>query len=278
MAHLLRYGTAVYASILRANPKHDLAHRNALLIYDSNAVYSLIPKNACTTMRLSIARANGIIADNADWEWIHLNNDAFKPSFKELALARYRFTILRCPFARLVSCFLDKIVKRTADATKFIAVAGNVGELGDISFRRFIQELKRPDVLRFNIHWRPQVDFLAYADYDDYFCFESFGEIAPKLRARIGLTLVDARPFAKHDSSHYRIVDTEGSAADMTVASLEAMLAAGSYPKPEKFYDEALMAAVAELYAEDFALYRRQFPGQGLFVDYATLDPWLTAV
>ena len=95
MAHLLRFGGAVHTSIVRSNQQHIFAHTNALQIYDSSAIYSMIPKNGCTTMRLSIALANGAIADRSDWEWIHLNNDSFRPSFKDLALASYRFTVLR---------------------------------------------------------------------------------------------------------------------------------------------------------------------------------------
>ena len=102
MAHLLRYGAAVHGSITRSNSQHMFSHTYALLIYDSNAIYSMIPKNGCTTMRLSIALANGAIADRSEWDWIHLNNDSFNPSFKELALASYRFTVLRCPYGRLV--------------------------------------------------------------------------------------------------------------------------------------------------------------------------------
>ena len=87
MAHLLRHGASVNTSLLRANPKHNFAHIHAIQIFDSNAIYSMIPKNGCTTMRVSIALANGAIADASQWEWVHLNNDSFRPSLKELALA-----------------------------------------------------------------------------------------------------------------------------------------------------------------------------------------------
>ena len=39
-----------------------------------------------------------------------------------------------------------------------------------VTFREFVMGL-RPR-LRSNEHWRPQVDFLVYETYDDYFCVE----------------------------------------------------------------------------------------------------------
>ena len=44
---------------LRLNPKHQVAASHALNIYSSGAIYTFIPKNACSTMRLSLAIANG---------------------------------------------------------------------------------------------------------------------------------------------------------------------------------------------------------------------------
>jgi hypothetical protein len=269
MAHLLRYGASVNTSILRANRKHNFAHTHALQVFDSSAIYSMIPKNGCTTLRVSIALANGMIADKSQWEWIHLNNDSFRPNLKDLALARYRFTILRCPYGRLVSCYLDKIARRTADAVKFQGTSG-ISDLDRLTFRRFCDELTRPDVLESNMHWRPQIDFLVYADYDDYFCFENFAEIAGTLRNKIGLSVIDARPMAKHDSSQYKMVHATQSFADVELQYVEAMLESGFYPRPDRFYDAALFEQISSIYRSDLALYERHCPGKGLFADYAT--------
>lgn len=263
MAHLLRHGASVNTSLLRANPKHNFAHIHAIQIFDSNAIYSMIPKNGCTTMRVSIALANGAIADASQWEWVHLNNDSFRPSLKELALASYRFTILRCPYARLVSCFLDKIVRRTADAAKFQAVSG-ISDLDRLTFRRFCAELAETRVLESNMHWRPQTGFLVYAQYDDYFCFEDFAAIAPQLKQKIGLTIVDARPMAKHDSGQFKLVHATQFFADVELQYIEAMLDSGFFPRPQRFYDQPLREQIDSIYAADFDLYNRHFPGKGL--------------
>jgi hypothetical protein len=198
-----------------------------------------------------------------------MNNDSFRPNFKDLALASYRFTVLRCPYGRLVSCYLDKIVKRTEDAQRFIKASQFPDDLGTLTFRRFCMEIARPDVRNTNLHWRPQIDFLVYANYDAYFCFENFAAIAPTLKSRIGLELVDARPMARHDSSQYQVVDGTSSFANVSLTELEAMLKGGSYPKPQNFYDCDLKQLVEATYEADFALYRRECPGRGLFADQA---------
>lgn len=278
MAHLLRYGTAVSTSILRQNPQHNFAHLHAMQIYDSNAVYSMIPKNGCTTLRLSIAMANGVIADLKQWEWIHANNDSFKPSLKDLALADYRFTVLRDPFTRLVSCFLDKIVKGGADAARFIEAACCANGLDGLTFRQFCHGLTKPGVLTANIHWRPQVHFLVYADYDDYFCLEDFGRVAPLLKAVIGLDVIDARPLARHDTSRHKATSPAMRFADVPVSQIAALLESGTAPRPETFYDAELIGLVRKTYAKDFALYRDRFPRFGLFRDHDGRDAVTDAV
>lgn len=278
MAHLLRYGAAVHASILRSNPQHNFAHTHALQVYDSGAIYSMIPKNGCTTMRLSIALANGAISGRSEWEWIHQNNDSFRPNFKDLALASYRFAILRCPYGRLVSCFLDKIVKRTPDAQKFLTASQIGGGLDTLTFRQFCEEMAKPAVRASNMHWRPQLDFLVYANYDSYFCFENFSAIGPALKARIGLDLIDARPMARHDSSHYKTINSSAPFADVELSHLEAMLLNGFYPAPEKFYGDGLMQTVYSAYQADFALYERECPGMGLFANHIRAPATASAV
>ena len=89
-----------------------MAASHALKIYKTGAIDTFIPKNACSTMRLSVAIANCCIADASGFEWIHNNNDTFRANLEDLIRATYTFVILRDPFVRLASCFLDKIVPR----------------------------------------------------------------------------------------------------------------------------------------------------------------------
>src|SRR5690606_1619014 len=93
---------------LGLNEKFGLARGHALRFFRQNAVYTFIPKNACSTMRLTLALENGCIRDETEHQWIHANNPTFRAQLPDLICADYTFVILRDPFRRVVSCFLDK--------------------------------------------------------------------------------------------------------------------------------------------------------------------------
>ena len=61
----LRYASAVTDILEKANTKHIFAQKHAMNVYAQGAIYSLIPKNACSTMRLSIAIENGCVKEAA---------------------------------------------------------------------------------------------------------------------------------------------------------------------------------------------------------------------
>lgn len=56
------------------NIPHKFSESYALSIYKTRSIYSFIPKNACSTLRFSVAVANGFLKDLKDVEWIHYNN------------------------------------------------------------------------------------------------------------------------------------------------------------------------------------------------------------
>jgi hypothetical protein len=95
---LLRFARRNNGALANNHP-HQFALNYAMSIYRAAAVYSFIPKNACSTLRFSVALANGCIGD-ADVNWVHENNQTFKPSVRELATADYAFVVLRDPFRR----------------------------------------------------------------------------------------------------------------------------------------------------------------------------------
>ena len=63
---------------LDKNNLYSFSRRFALKHYSSGAVYTYIPKNACSTMRYSLAIANGFIDQNTDPNWIHRNINPYR--------------------------------------------------------------------------------------------------------------------------------------------------------------------------------------------------------
>ncbi len=271
MTRLLRYARQSDQA-LAENQLHNLAARQALVHYPSGAVYSFIPKNACTTLRYSLALANGCIAGPDDFTWVHANNSTFVATLRDLVTAPYTFTILRCPHARLASAFLDKIVGRKRDAWKLRRGARDTFELDDLTFRGFCDLLSARQLRMANIHWRPQIDFLVYQDYDDWFRLEAFAEAAEKIEARTGLKIHDARVLSRHVTDLPGLEPGDGF-ADCPVHELAAMRRAGRAPAHKALYDEELADKVAGWYAADLALYRDRFGPEGLLVSDG-LDMW----
>ncbi len=51
---------------------------------------------------------------------------------------------------------------------------GDEIDMPRLTFRQFCSTLKHPAARSANIHWRPQIDFMVYETYDDYFNVKQF--------------------------------------------------------------------------------------------------------
>lgn len=263
MPRFFRYSQNSYKN-LAANEQHSFAARHALNLYPSDAIYSFIPKNACSTMRTSLAIANGCIKDRSDFNWIHHNNETFSASLSELAKAKYTFTVLRCPFSRLLSVYLDKIVNRDMVAWKYLDLQKRKFGIDDITFEFFVKSMCKERLRNADIHWMPQTSFLVYEDYDDYFAIEDFLKMAEVLKEKIGLDLVDARPLTKHATKDYRKLSRKEPFL-LTPFELLGFKNKGSLPIIGAMYNEELIACVQRAYKRDIALYAKKVGAEHLF-------------
>lgn len=259
---------------LAGNAEHGFAAEQALVHYPSGAIYTFIPKNACSTMRVSLAIANGCIADTGDWNWIHLNNRTFAASsLREIVMAPYSFVILRCPWRRLASVFMDKLVDRQGEFWFLHEIEAHSLDPDTFTFRRFVELIARPGMVKRNIHWRTQGDYLVYEDYDDWFCLEDFGGAAARLHDKIGLELVDARALTQHGTGHLEKLPA-GNWADTPIAELDRLKRGGQGPEYRDLFDDFLRDTVWRIYHEDVALYRDRFGADRLlFPEVAARKP-----
>lgn len=257
MVRFLRYSAANYEA-LEKNDKHSFAQKHSLNIYQSNSIYSFIPKNACSTMRTSIAYANGCIDNPQDFNWIHQNNQTFSASLSELIRADYTFVILRCPYARLASVYLDKFVSKYPPAWNFYHLIDREVDLDNLSFADFVNCLPKKAVHKGNIHWRSQVDFLVYQEYDDYFCLENFSEATKILKEKINLNIIDARKLTNHGVDNLTLIDNEDFSQTKTFDILK-LKKEGYCPSPKSLYSKDIISKVGKLYREDIAFYQQHF-------------------
>jgi hypothetical protein len=239
---------------LDTNTAHKFAAGHALVHYESGAIYSFIPKNGCSTMRYSLALANNCIAGPEDWTWIHPNNGTFSATLSDLVRAPFSYVILCCPHARLASVFLDKIVDKTPELWQLYRLTGDGFDSDTLTFRDFVTLIAEGAMLRVNVHWRPQVDFLVYESYSKVFLLETFDVAIRTLKNDIGFDVHDARHLTKHGTD-VMTLKKQGAFADMALAELSAMKRGGALPDHTQLYDDDLARQVAEVYADDLAPY-----------------------
>lgn len=137
---------------------------------------------------------------------------------------QFTFTFVRNPFARVLSCYLDKVVD---GSPKFTSLLG--GKIAD--FPAFLAALEK-GALRANGHWAPQDELIPLAP-------QRLGFIGRVESIEADLPLVLGRIFGTRE---YAVPQSP-----FRTTSADARLAA--------FYGPKETAQVRRLYARDFALF-----------------------
>ena len=241
------------------NERHEFARRFSLTHLKSNSVCTWIPKNSCSNLRYSIAIANGAISNISDLSWIHQNNRSFSASNKELLSAKYCFVLLRNPFKRLLSYYLDKICHNdNSQEDRSCELAHKVFNSSDeTSFENFVNTIaEKPSLINDDIHTRKQSDFLVYSRYDDYLSLENYKASAEKIHQKIGLELFDVR-----DNNSIFTTKSKQESDQFTPYSSaiqnRRLLDDGIKPISENMYTLDMLRKVANIYFVDILLYTR---------------------
>lgn len=254
ITRLLKNARSLYAPTSE-NDKYTFSSSYCLSIYPINATYTFIPKNACSSLRFSTAVANGFLADISDIEWMHWNNQTFIASQREVCLASYSFVVLRCPYTRIASSFLDLIVESSFD------FKDSTGEKLSINFNDFLSIIKSQKRAQRDQHWRNQSDFLHYEKYDDYFSLESFSDAIDKLHSK-GFKVYDTRSTLNHNLSGFERVD--GNFSKTKEVDLKKMKQDGFAPSYKSMFSNQEIELVKEIYKDDIELYKSHFGSNDL--------------
>jgi len=242
--------------------------RDAVVSDSMKMVYFPLPKSACTLFSTFLAlNTEGCEDFDPVRQGVHgyrLRNPALQlRDFRVLTDPDYfRFTVVRDPHSRLVSAFLDKMVKPLGAGTRSDGVGSAVT---DLSFEMLVESLCRMSDAAIEKHFRPQVAFIRNVSLDhigvfdelevtfrlfrERFAIDIEAEVAEKVRSP------KRTQYAKDESAEF------GYLGDMPVRELVALK---QLPTAECFYNDRLHAMVAERYSEDLDIYREARAQAGL--------------
>ncbi len=148
----------------------------------------------------------------------------------------FRFTFVRNPYSRLLSCYLDRIVPGKSRPYREL-ILGMGKDLGyKPSFAEFISTICRQTVHEQNNHWRVQ--------YYDALCnFVNYNYIGKQERFEEDFSKIHRRIF--------------GAPPDQDLLNTNASPSATSAKsRLSEFWTPDLTEMVAEKYAEDFHFFR----------------------
>jgi hypothetical protein len=231
----------------------------------SDSIFTFIPKNACSSMRYSIAINNGFISGPKYVDWIHANNlTLVVNNINVLLNPRYSFVILRCPYRRLVSVFFDKFLRAEDLATSFANANFPGKDYEEVTFQDFVRALGNMEAEKhkFEQHWRPQSTFLLYENYDRYFSTERLAQMPETLKREIGFDFYDSRAIIGHHTGEKRTV-TVPDAWSLKIAELRDMAATG-LPTATSMFSDEMRSTMQRIYKEDFDLYFQKFGADDL--------------
>ena len=254
--------TAGNIQAINNNKAHEFARTKTMVHIKSESVVTWIPKNACSNIRYSIALDNGAISGIQDISWIHKNNHTFNASNKELLQAKNSFVILRNPFKRLLSFYLDKICHNdeSGNDTSYDDAKRIFNADTNTTFEEFVEVIhQQPMLISRDIHTRQQCDFMIYKKYCDYYSVERLGDAIDSIYEKTGLKLEDIRSqnsiFTTKDKEKTDIIRHNTSAQQ-----IYNYMNDNKTPISEAMYTTEMIGKVASLYLPDIILYHNMAP------------------
>jgi hypothetical protein len=164
---------------------------------DHSTLYVSVPKTGCTTIKTVVAACVGLLepdlVSRSGRVPVHRTLKGREERWSDLTDAerdemlcgdaRFRFTSVRNPYERLVSCYLNKIADGEADY-HLARRLRRYGEVSMLSFLKYVAD--QPPLLR-DVHCRAMVDLCYYGKvtYDDIVRYESFEDDIKRILERL---------------------------------------------------------------------------------------------
>lgn len=238
------------AQALGLHPKVKLDDfRHAIIISPRyRYLFVNVPKVACTTIRkLLLDAEHGEVRPYAEREELHYNEFLPFLNIQQVGNVKtfvtrpdiFKFCFVRNPYTRLLSGYLDKIVRKKDQRNPILRQLGLFHQPEvELSFAQFVQAVVDLPVMHQDQHWRVQYYQTCQAGikYDFIGRFESLEQDLRAVAQQIGIGA-----FIQED--------TFGNTATKAVGQHHAT---GAAEQLSSYYTPALQEMVYQKYREDF--------------------------
>ena len=168
---------------------------NAVIVEQRGYAYLNIPKSACTSVKMAICQQHG-----HDAQWLRHESGLWHP-FRHLLHCSnlYRFTVVRHPAARLVSCWIETRHPRD----RILELNRGLKVKAGLDFRAFVYSVAAEDDWRANDHYVQQSHLCLYRGIsliDEWFRLEDIATAWPQVQAKTGLGPLPHERKSEHES------------------------------------------------------------------------------
>jgi hypothetical protein len=249
----------------------SFAAQHHIACREKGFLYCFIPKNACSLFKTVAARYAADFSEpvraaiiRQDFVRIHHHTSALRATRADLSNPHlFRFVVLRNPFGRAVSAYHNKFVRNGArdffcrqvikQALNLDQPVQDIDPSVNITFYEFVRYLYQTRSFDLNEHWRPQVDFLLFANYDAYLPFENLASALPALEHRLKVSIPRINPM--QNSVDYRTIPIQEPWHLPPSDLLEIQDKEGGLPTAVQMLNPTLVDMLRYRYQADFDLY-----------------------
>lgn len=257
--------TGYFNRILNIDHKVLVSHKHAIQLVK-------IPKNASSFFRYTFQINHPLAVDfNASREPAHVLNERIRnkniPIKKKTPVRKPGYmtcVVLRDPFSRMVSAFLDRIVKKIGTGARdepsqrlYYDVSKSTGKAvtsRNITFNDFLTYAVSCRDYQRDKHYRTQISFFRNYSVDLFSTTDDLMGLLSLMQKR-GMTIPEQSPTPWMNTRYAPRGNPEFPAADHVTAS--QLKSRSAFPRPRAFYTEQTIQMLLSEYSSDIDLYCR---------------------
>ncbi|PAV26084.1 hypothetical protein CF392_07585 [Tamilnaduibacter salinus] len=244
-------------SLCRFYPFKHIARRmrDPVVNHRQRLIYFPIPKSACTTFTTFLAITDpDVLGFNSQTEGIHTFRNRTKSirlnNFRLLLSDEYhRFTVIRRPYERLLSAYLDKIVKPKRSRAVMVT------EKDDPSFQDLVYWIYTVPDHRIEEHFRPQTTFIRHVPFDHIGLFDDLESTFRWLEQRTSINPEQLLENRIHSPKRTKYGESQPVKTPPYAMKASELASLASFPASEQFFADHLASLVNRRFEQDLKLY-----------------------